>query len=84
MILIDIAKRKGKLLLSDISDTFDMELRDEQDRNKAMRKIKRLIELDILEKTPERIIFVNKRNYPDSAFEIELTKWDQTDSNNSE
>ena len=84
MILVDLARANGNLTLSDISDTYDLELKDEFDRNKAMRKIKRLLALGILEKKSGSIIFTNKRNYPEEVFQINLSRWDQADSNSSE
>lgn len=75
LMVIDIARKKGKLELSDISDIWDFPLVTDADRNRCYRKISRLLALEILAKTQARIIYVNKRNIPEGCFNLE---WQET------
>lgn len=75
LLLIDIARKKGYITLSDISDIFDFALPGDAERDRCYRKISRLIALEILAKTSAGIVFVNRRNIPEECFRLE---WQET------
>ena len=70
-LIIDVARTKGNLTLSDIAEVWDLNL-DPQNRNRVFRKIRRLLDLEILEATETEIKYVNKRKYPESCFKIQF------------
>lgn len=72
ILLIDISRRKGKLTLSDIAEVYDLPLKTTDDRDKVLRKAKRIIELQIVEHSNNGLIYVNKRNIPEEVFKIQF------------
>ena len=74
LLCIDVARRKGKLYLSDVAEIYDLPLQTNFDVERVKRKVRRLLDLQILKATGEGWEYANERDIPESAFMIQFQK----------